>query len=245
MRFQTALIAAVLCVASSALAQAPAASTPSKPAVPAKPAQPQAETHAKPDAPLAATEKLDPAEDAAIRHLLDITEESKLGERMSNFFTGRVREKMSQMLPPDRLPKFMETFTQKFDASIPPTSVEDAQVMIYAKHFSKEDIQALVRFYETPTGQRVVKVMAQVNRESQGAGQEIDQKAALDVLREMSDEYTELKAILPPEPLKPGAAPAPAGTPATPPTPAAAPTAAPAPAPGAAPAPKPAPAPQR
>jgi len=192
-----------------------------------------------------APEKVDAAEDAAIRHLLDITEESKLGERMSNFFAGRVREKMSQTLPPDRLPKFMETFTQKFNASAPASNVTDAQVMIYAKHFSKDDIQALVRFYETPTGQQVVKVMAQVNRESQGAGQEIDQKAALDVLREMSDEYTELKAILPPEPPKPGAAPTPAATPApaTPPTPTAASSPAPAPAPGAAPAPKQAPAP--
>jgi hypothetical protein len=228
MRFRTALIAAVLCTASAALAQAPApaASTPSKPAISAKPAQPQAE--AKSPAPAAAPERLDPAKDAAIRRLLDITEESKMGEKMGNFITGRVREGMSRTLPPDRLQKFMETFTQKYNASAPPSAVTDAQVSIYAKHFSMEDIQALVQFYETPAGQHVVKAMPQISRETESASRDIDQKAALDILREMSDEYTELKQILPPENPKPEAAPA-------------APSPAPAPAPSAAPASKPAP----
>lgn len=235
MRFQTALMAAVLCLASAALGQAPApaTSTPSKPSLAAKPAQPQTETQAKPPVLAPAPEKIDPAKDAAIRHLLDITEESKMGERMDNFITGRVREGVSRMLPPDRLQKFMESFTQKFDASAPPSSVTDAQVSIYAKHFSMEDIQALVQFYETPAGQHVVKAMPQVSREAQSASQEIDQKAALDVLREMSEEYTELKQILPPENPKPAAGP----SPAAPPAPAAVPS--PAPAPGAAAAPKP------
>jgi hypothetical protein len=233
MRFQTGLIAAVLCAASAAQAQAPApaASAAPRPSLSAKPAQPQAEAQAKAPAPAAAPEKMDPAKDAAIRHLLDITEESKMGEKMGNFITGRVREGMSRTLPPDRLQKFMETFTQKYNASAPPSAVTDAQVSIYAKHFSMEDIQALVQFYETPAGQHVVKAMPQISRETESASRDIDQKAALEILREMSDEYSELKQILPPENPKPEAAPAAPAASAT----------APAPAPGAPPAPKPAP----
>lgn len=232
MRFQTALIIAVLGAASAAAAQAPApaADATAKPAVSVKPVQPQAESAAKPAAPAAAPEKVDPAKDAAIRHLLEITEESKMGEKMGNWVTGQVRQGMSRTLPPDRLQKFMETFTQKYNASAPPSAITDAQVSIYAKHFSMEDIQALVQFYETPAGQRVVKAMPQISREAEVASRDIDQKAALEVLREMSDEYTELKRILPPEPGKqPEAAPAAPGSPA--------------PAPGAAQQPAPAPKP--
>ena len=232
MRFQTALIAAILTAASVAPAQtpAPAGGTASKPSISAKPAQPQTESAAKPATAAAAAEKIDPAKDAAIRHLLDITDESKMGEKMGNFITGRVREGMSRTLPPDRLQKFMETFTQKYNASAPPGAVTDAQVSIYAKHFSTEDILALVQFYETPVGQRVVKNMPQVSHETEAASRDIDQQAALTVLREMSDEYTELKPILPPEPAKPGAAPA-APAPGPSPAPPPAPTASPAPAP--------------
>jgi uncharacterized protein len=235
MRFSTALIVAILSAASAVLAQspAPAAGTPAKPAASAQRGDPQAESSAKPAAPGAAAEKVDPAKDAAIRHLLDITEESKMGEKMGNYISGQVRQGMSRALPPDRLQKFMETFTQKYNAAAPASAVTDVQVTIYARHFSMDDVKTLVQFYETPVGQRVVKAMPQISRETESASREIDQQAALTVLREMSDEYTELKRILPPEPGKqPETTPTSPGSPAPP---AAAPNAAPAPAPGAAP----------
>ncbi|HXZ11023.1 MAG TPA: DUF2059 domain-containing protein [Candidatus Sulfotelmatobacter sp.] len=228
MRFRTALIIAVLGAASAALAQspAPAAGTAAKPAGSGSPADSQAESSAKPAAPGAAAEKVDPAKDAAIRHLLEITEESKMGERMGNWVTGQVRQGMSRTLPPDRLQKFMETFAQKYNAAAPASAVTDVQVTIYARHFSMDDIKTLVQFYESPIGQRVVKAMPQISRETDAASREIDQQAALTVLREMSDEYTELKRILPPEPGK-----QPETTPASPGAPAATPNPAPAPAP--------------
>jgi uncharacterized protein len=229
MRFSTALIVAVLGAASAALTQSPAPAA----GTAAKPADPQAESSAKPAAPGAAAEKVDPAKDAAIRHLLDITEESKMGEKIGNYIIGQVRQGMSRALPPDRLQKFMETFTQKYNAAAPASAVTDVQATIYARHFSMDDIKTLVQFYETPVGQRVVKAMPQISRETEAASREIDQQAAVTVLREMSDEYTELKRILPPEPGKqPETTPASPGSPAPP---AAAPNPAPAPAPGAAP----------
>jgi hypothetical protein len=63
-----------------------------------------------------------------------------------------------------------------------------------------EDIQALIKFYESPLGQHVVKTLPQVAQQTQQAGVQMDQKAALDVLRSMSTDYPELKQLLPPEP---------------------------------------------
>jgi uncharacterized protein len=238
MKLQTVLMLALLFVACPALAQTssrdmkgglerPQPSGPHEPATLTTPTQSGAVTNAA--AP--AAEKLDPAKEAAIRRLLDLTEESKMGERVAEYVMAQVREGMSNRLPADRLQKFMETFSQKFNQSASPSAITDAMVLIYAKYLSQDDVQALVKFDESPVGQRVVKAMPEISKESRAEGLEMDRKAMMAVLREMSDEYTELKPLFPPDSSKPTIAPAPGAAPAA------------APAPGSAPAQKPAPAP--
>ena len=223
MKLGTALIAAVLLTASPLLAQAPPGAAQQKPA-PAQPGQPAV-------TPPAPSEKLDPAKDAAIRHLLEITGVSKEGEDIAAGWTDRVHTGMSRVVPADQLPKFMETFSTKFNASAPPSAITDAMVAIYARHFSLEDIQGATKFYESPIGQRMVKEMSDVSRESQTVGLQMDQKIVMQVLWSMADEYPQLKQMLPPDPSKPAPAapslaPAP-GSPAAPPA-----TPPPSPAPG-------------
>jgi hypothetical protein len=231
MKLRATLIAAILCVAGPALAQTtpstPQAPPPHMPATAAPPGQTKAEAQTAP-----APEKVDPAKDAAIRHLMEITEVSKEGENITVAITTQVRNVMGRAIPAEQLPKFMDTFTQKFTTSAPSAAVTDAIVPVYAKHFSMEDIQSLTKFYESPLGQRVVKTMPEVAQESQTAGAQIDQKAAIATLRSMSDEYPQLKQMLPPDPSAPQPAPNAA------PTPNAAPAPTPAPAPKAAPQPQ-------
>ena len=231
MKLRATFIAAILCVAGPALAQttpsAPQAAPQHTPATPAQPGQTKADTQAAPT-----PEKIDPAKEAAIRHLMDITEVNKEGDNITVAITSQVRNVMGRAIPADQLPKFMDTFTQKFTTSAPSTAVTDAIVPVYAKHFSMEDIQSLTKFYESALGQRVVKTMPEVAQESQTAGAQIDQKAAIATLRSMSDEYPQLKQMLPPDPSAPAAAPSAA------PTPNAAPAPTPAPAPKLAPQPQ-------
>jgi uncharacterized protein len=217
MKLRATLLAALLCTAGPALAQTSPPSAPQAPQhTPGTPAQPgHASAEAQSEAP---AEKIDPAKEAAIRHLIELTEVSKLGENISNAMVVRVREVMGRAIPADQLSKFMDEFTPKYTASAPASAVTDAIVPIYAKHFSMEDIQALTKFYETPLGQRVVKSMPDVAEQSQSVGARIDQKAAIATLRSMSDEYPQLKQMLPPE--SPAAAPAPNSSPAPAPVPA-------------------------
>jgi uncharacterized protein len=86
---------------------------------------------------------------------------------------------------------------------------------VYAKNFTLEEIQGLVKFYESPLGQRVVKVLPQVIQESQAAGAQIDQQVAIATLRSMETEYPQLKQMLPPDPSAPSDAPPSAVAPAT------------------------------
>jgi uncharacterized protein len=249
MKLQSALILAVLSLACPALAQTSSrdmkGGTPAQhqPGTPAKPAEPV--TAAPSAAPT--TEKADPAKLAAIRHLMDITSTSKMGDNITNGITSQVHSVMGRAIPADRLQKFMESFSQKFSLATPASAVNDNTAAVYARHFSMEDIQGLTKFYESPLGQRVLKSLPEAQEEAYSSGQQMDQQATMQILRGMSDEYTELKQMLPPDPTKPepkpAGAPAPAAAPAPGPVPVAKPAPAATPDLGPAPAPKPAPAP--
>ena len=251
MKMRAALIAAALFAAIPVLAQTPAPSThqkppaPHQPGVAAAPAQaapkPAAQRGVKaPTPPPAADDaKIDPAKEAAIRRLLDVTQTSKLGENISAYIENQVRSVMSRTIQPEGLPKFMDTFNSKLAASVPPSAVTDAAVPIYARAFSMEDIQGLTQFYESPLGQKVIKTLPQVSQDTQQTGVEMEQKAAMTVLQAMSDEYPELKKVLQPPAPAPSPSPAPQAAPA--PKPAPAPSTQAPPAPKLAPAPQPSP----
>jgi hypothetical protein len=196
MKLGSLVIAVVLCMAGPALAQTPSAKLPAAPV-----AHRQTEQVSKPaqatSASTAAAAKVDPEKQAAIRHLMDITQTSRLGDSMATYISNQVRVFMSHSMDPATLPKFMDTFNQRFAASAPPQNITDAMVPIYDRAFSKEEIQGLVKFYESPLGQHVVKVLPQVEEESQNTAAKIDQDAALNVLRGMSNDYPQLKKILP------------------------------------------------
>src|SRR5271170_806487 len=214
MKLRIAVIAALLSAAGPALAQTPPASTPPTLAPHATPGQ---AAPAKPAASaLPPAEKIDPAKDAAIRHLMDITESSKMGENIAIFITGKVHDGLGRAIPADQLPKFMDSFSQKFSAGLPPTAVNDAVVTIYAKHFSMEDIQGLTKFYESPVGRRIVKEMPDVDQQMRAAGQQIEFPSAIGALRSMAEEYPQLKQMLPPDASAPAPSSAPAPAPATP-----------------------------
>ena len=204
MKVMAALIVGALSIAGSALAQTPAAPTQQKtpaqhqPGVAAPPAA-QPPGPAKTPAP-AADVKVDPAEEAAIRHLMDITQTTKLGDNIRLYIENQLRTVMARALPADQVPKFMDTFNEKISADAPTSAVIDASVPIYARAFSKEDIDALIQFYESPLGQRVVKALPQVSQQSEQAGMQIEQKAAMDALHAMTIEYPQLEQMMQPPP---------------------------------------------
>jgi hypothetical protein len=219
MKFVPALAVVFLISAAPSLAQiAPSTKTASQPAqnapaVPTKPAPAQAAPQASPVTTPPAADKIDPAKEAAIRHLMDITETSKLGDSVSAYFESRVRSVISEALGPERTTKFMETFSKNLEGNVPPSVVVDAMVPIYARAFSMEEIQGLVQFYESPLGQRIVKVMPKVEEDSQNAGLQIGNKATLTALQGMTGDYPELKQMMQDTNAAPNEAPATSPTP--------------------------------
>ncbi len=152
---------------------------------------------------------------------MEITEVSNMGQNIQNYITQQVQDVAGRAVGTGKVQKFMDTFSTQFNANASPSAVTDAMVTIYAKNFSMEDIQGLIQFYETPLGKRVVKALPEVSQQSQRMGVEMEQNAALTVLRGMSTEYPEIKPMLPADDGKPAenapatnAAPAPKPAPA-------------------------------
>lgn len=199
MKFRFTILTASLFLAGSALAQIQPQTVPPahyQPGVPASQAQPPANP---PVASGPATAKVDPDKEKAIRHLMDITGTAKLGNNMTEVVAMQVRNAMSRKLPADRLQKFMDDFNQKLTARAPANEVQDAEIPIYAQHFSLQELQGMIQFYDSPVGQQMVKSLPEVLQQSQQTGAEIERKAALDTLQAMSNDYPELKSMLPQE----------------------------------------------
>jgi hypothetical protein len=198
MNVRTALITACFFIGSTAHAQSPAPAQ--QPGTPAKSAKPPATPPAAPSQLLPVfpppPEKLDPAKDAAIRHLMEVAGTSKVGDQILNGMTAQIRKTLSSSLPPDRLQKLMDAFSQNAHQRVSPEQVEDAMVPIYASHFSMEDVKGLSDFYESPLGQRVVKALPQVSQESQSAATQLVRGNVFQVLQGMTDDYPELKPFL-------------------------------------------------
>jgi len=198
---KTALIAMSLLFAGAAMAQTatpaapPSKPTPHQPGVAATAPAGSAAPAAKP-----ASGKIDPAKEAAIRHLMEITQASKLGDNINQYIASQVQGGLKQVFPPEKLTPFMASFNQKLAASAPPAAVATASIPVYDRLLSLDDIQALVTFYESPVGQRTLKALPQVVTETENIGTQMQQKAAMAVLQSMSNDYPELKAMLAPPP---------------------------------------------
>ena len=70
----------------------------------------------------------------------------------------------------DKLPSDFEArmnkMTDEMFKKMPWDDMLDAMVPVYQKHFTKGDVDALVAFYSTPTGQKLVKEMPEITAEA-------------------------------------------------------------------------------
>lgn len=212
MKYLFAALAAPLLMASSALAQTPASGASSPQHQPGTlPVQPASQEQAgqgaprMPQAPPA--QKVDPEKEKAIRQLMDLSGTAKLGDNMTEAVAFQVKSQMSRTLPSDRLQKFMDDFNQKLGARSPNNEVLDAEISTYAQHFSMEDLEGMIHFYQSPVGQRMAKTLPQVLQESQRSAADIERNAALATLKDMTGDYPELKSMLPSDEQKPSLGP--------------------------------------
>lgn len=100
---------------------------------------------------------------ADIKKLLELTGSAKLGRQTMEFMIGSFKKSM-----PDVPAEFWDEFMKE----IKDDELINLVAPIYAKHYTQQDIQKLIAFYESDIGQKSIQVTPLIVQESQLVGQQ-------------------------------------------------------------------------
>ena len=103
-----------------------------------------------------------PATSKSILELMTLTGTGNLGVQALHSLLPSLKASA-----PDVPPEFWDDFMKEVD----PNELVNLTVPIYMRHFTENEIQEMIRFYKTPTGQKLVQKQPQVMQESMQAGQ--------------------------------------------------------------------------
>jgi uncharacterized protein len=139
--------------------------------------------------PQGEAKKMDPTKEADIRKLLDLTGATTNMRQAILNMEKSIKPLMTNSLPPGEYrEKLIDLFFQKFQAKLDLQKLIDLAVPEYDKQFSDDDIKEMIRFYQTPVGQKAVKAIpeltAAITTASREEGQQVGRQCMLEVLAE-------------------------------------------------------------
>jgi hypothetical protein len=122
----------------------------------------------------AAAPSLSPEERAEVRELLELTHALDMGKT----FSSAVVEQMSAALKnarPDLPPRAFDLIAEEVNATIAADlrsagGFEDTLIALYRKHFTRDEVRALVAFYRTPVGKKLSDKLPVLGQEAQTIG---------------------------------------------------------------------------
>jgi uncharacterized protein len=84
----------------------------------------------------------------------------------------------------------MAAFFEQFKAEIKTEGFDDLYAIlipIYRKHFTEADVDALLAFYDSPAGKKMVSVMPLITQESMAAGAAWGQQLAEKIIKRLEE----------------------------------------------------------
>jgi hypothetical protein len=140
-----------------------------------------------------ASSSIDPAKEADIRSLMELVGARDLVQDGANTAIEQSREKLLVTVPNnDKGQAFVNAFAVSYQKKFDVDQVTDQLVAVYDKHFTEDEIKALLQFYGSPLGQKVAAEMPKISRETQAATRAASGKAAKDALAEIKQQNPEV-----------------------------------------------------
>ncbi|MGA2845541.1 MAG: DUF2059 domain-containing protein [Candidatus Acidiferrales bacterium] len=139
-----------------------------------------------------------PASKADVERFLDAMHTRDMMNKMMDVMTVQVHKMVhEQVLKQPNLPADSEERLNKLTDSVykemPVDELIDVMIPVYQKHFTKGDIDALVAFYSSPTGEKMVKEMPAIMSESLQAATGILQKMQAKMTQRVNDEIAQMQ----------------------------------------------------
>jgi uncharacterized protein len=126
----------------------------------------------------ATTQPEQDAKRAEIRKLIELTGAANISA-----------DALRQIIAPLRsgFPQVPDEFWDNFVKEVRSDELVDLVVPIYDKYYTLEEIRDLTRFYQSPVGQKTIKVLPKLSAEAIDAGQEWGRMVADRAMRKLKD----------------------------------------------------------
>jgi hypothetical protein len=139
-----------------------------------------------------------PATKADIERYFDVMHSREMIRSMMDVTTKQIRQMSHDRLAklPNYSPEMEARMNKDIDDMVknfPVDEMLDAMIPVYQKHFTKGDIDALVSFYSTPTGQRMLRDLPAILAESMQACAPMIQKTVAKTTQRVEDEIAQLQ----------------------------------------------------
>ena len=140
----------------------------------------------------ASSSGVDPQKVARIRELMELTGAKNLGQELIQAGMEQFRSSVQDSQPDNpRAKQFVDAFVARFQKHFDSSSLNDRIIPIYDKYLTDDDLKGLIAYYHSPLGQRMLKSLPELTRESQAAGFAMGQKAAQETMDELKAEFPE------------------------------------------------------
>jgi hypothetical protein len=144
-----------------------------------------------------AQSKIDPAKETDIRKLLDVMGVKAGAAQTMRAMTESVKPTLTKLLPPGEYrAKLIDLFFTEFLSRADPQHVVNLAVPVYDKNFTREEIKGLIRFYETPLGQKSASVLPQLTVELSDAGRKWGEELGRQTMQDVLAQHPELAQAL-------------------------------------------------
>src|SRR5229473_7323053 len=139
-----------------------------------------------------ASSAIDPQKEARIRELIEVTGAKNLGQQLIEAGMEQFRSSVQDSQPNNpRAKQFADAFAARFPKHFDPDSLTERVIPIYDKYLTTDDLKGLLDYYRSPLGQRMLKTLPELTRESQAAGFALGQKAAQETMEDLKKDFPE------------------------------------------------------
>jgi hypothetical protein len=153
------------------------------------PVQASAQSNSAKQTAGASSPAIDPAKAADIHSLLDLVGARDQVQDSVNFSAEQYRERLLATLPNnEKNQAFANAVINGYEKRFDVDQVTEQLLSIYDKHYSSEEIKALLQFYGSPIGQRMAAEAPKISREVQEATRATAAKAVREALQEAKEE---------------------------------------------------------
>ena len=139
-----------------------------------------------------------PASKEDVEKYLDIMHSRDMIRNIMNTMSKQLHQMLSEQLKkePGMTPEKEERAFNLSDdilKNFPVDEVLDAMIPVYQKHFTKGNIDDLLAFYSTPTGQKLIKELPAISAEAMQAAMPITQKMMATTLQRVQAEIAQMQ----------------------------------------------------